>query len=88
MPTVTREREAPAEISLGRRLLNLQTLISFAIAFAVLYFLLTKVDIDLQQTARVLRGINLPLYLLAFLAYYLTFPLRGWRWRILLLNAQ
>lgn len=88
MPLTTQQSEAPAEISLGRRLLNFQTLISFAVAFAVLYFLLTKVDIDLQQTAMVLRGTNLPLYLLAFLVYYLTFPLRGWRWRILLLNAQ
>jgi len=88
VPLTTQQSEAPAEISLGRRLLNFQTLISFAVAFAVLYFLLTKVDIDLQQTAMVLRGTNLPLYLLAFLVYYLTFPLRGWRWRILLLNAQ
>lgn len=88
MPNVIRESEAPAEVSLGRRFLSLQTLISFAVAFAVLYFLLTKVDIDLQQTGKVLRGTNLPLYFLAFLVYYLSFPLRGWRWRILLLNAQ
>jgi hypothetical protein len=88
MPVVTRKSEAQAEISLGRRFLNLQTLISFAIAFAVLYFLLVKVEVDLRKTAMVLRGTSLPLYFLAFLSYYLTFPLRGWRWRILLRNAQ
>lgn len=88
MPAIAQENETQAEISLGQRLFRPQTLISFAVAFAILYFLLTKVDIDLQQTARVMRGTNLPLYLLAFLVYYLTFPLRGWRWRILLLNAQ
>lgn len=88
MPFTTQQSEAPAEISLGQRFFRPQTLISFVVAFAVLYFLLTRVDIDLQQTARVMRGTNLLLYLLAFFVYYLTFPLRGWRWRILLLNAQ
>jgi len=88
VPSSTQTNETQDEISLGRRFFRPRTLISFAIAFVILYFLLTRVEIDVEETMKVLRGTNLPLLSLSFLVYYLTFPLRGWRWRILLLNAQ
>ena len=88
VPTTTRREEVQARISLGRRLLTPHTLISFALAFALLYFLFVKADIDLGQTVEVLRSANPFIYLLAFLVQYSTFPLRGWRWRVLLRNAR
>jgi len=88
VPSITQTNETQDEISLGRRFFRPRTLVSFAIAFVILYFLLTRVEIDVEETMNVLRGTNLPLLSLSFLVYYLTFPLRGWRWRILLLNAQ
>ena len=88
MPSTTQTNETQDEISLGQRFFRPRTLVSFAIAFVILYFLLTRVEIDVAETMKVLRGTNLPLLSLSFLVYYLTFPLRGWRWRILLLNAQ
>jgi len=79
--------EASGEVSLKQRFFRPQTLASFVIAFVILYILWTKMDINVEETLEVLRGTDLLLLFLAFLVYYLTFPLRGWRWRLLLGNA-
>ena len=73
--------------SLRRRSFVLPTLVSFALAILVIYFLLARFDIGLAETwGRVRR--SEPGYLaLAFVLYYLTFPLRAYRWRLLLRNA-
>ncbi len=73
--------------SLRQRFFRPQTLISFLIAFVILYFLWIRIDINVEETLDVLRGTDLPLFFLSFLIYYLTFPLRGWRWQLLLGNA-
>lgn len=75
------------EISLRARFLNLHTLISFALAFAIIVFGLTRLDIDVADLTAQIGRSNLFLYGLAYLVYYATFPLRGLRWRLLLNNA-
>jgi len=76
-----------SEISLERRFFNLQTLISFGIALAILIFLFTRFDIDFNVLWDNVKRSDPFLYILAFLLFYLTFPMRGTRWRLLLRNA-
>lgn len=76
-----------AETSIKKRFLNLRTLISFALALSFILFLLMRLDVDMGDTwERITSSRPLP-YLLAFIVYYATFPLRAWRWRLLLENA-
>ena len=79
--------DAAAEVSLSRRFWTPQTLVSFAIAFAVLVLLFTRVQIDVQATTRAVLSADPAYYLLALGVYYLVFPVRGLRWRRMLLNA-
>lgn len=79
------EREEP--INVGRRFLRPETIFSFLISFAILFFFFARVDIDLGAVAARLRTVQ-PLWLaLGFLVYYLSFPVRALRWRMLLANA-
>lgn len=79
--------ESVGEVSLKGRFFNLRTLIAFALALSFLIFILTRFDIDLSATWEKMRGGNPALYALAVITYFLTFPLRGWRWRLLLNNV-
>jgi glycosyltransferase 2 family protein len=69
-------------------LLRPRTIISFVLALAIIVFVFRGIDIDLAQTFQQMRAINPWLYLLAFVCFYLTFPLRALRWRFLLRNAD
>ncbi len=73
--------------ALKERLLRPRTLISFALAFAIILFVFRGIDIDFRETFRQMRQVNPWLYLLAFAIFYATFPLRALRWRVLLQNA-
>lgn len=73
--------------SLGQRLRSPRTLVSFAIALAIVVFAFRSLDIKFSETWTYMRGANVPLYLLGFGVFYLTFPLRALRWRLLLENA-
>ena len=75
-------------VSIRRRLLSLPTLVSFAIATALILFLTARFDISLSDTWESLRHANPWMYLLALLVNYATFPFRGARWRLLLKNVQ
>lgn len=81
------ESTLQSEVSLKQRFLRPQTLVSFVIAFVILYFLWANIDINVEETVEVLRGTDVFLLFLSFAMYYLTFPLRGWRWWLLLGNA-
>jgi hypothetical protein len=88
----SREPPAQAEVertgfSLGKSLRNPRTLISFALAIAIILFVVRGLDIDLTRTWEYMRGADLRLMLAGFLVFYLTFPLRAVRWRLLLNNA-
>ncbi len=79
------EREVTAEqISLGRRLRQPRTIVSIAVPLVII---LVFVALNRQQLERVpglILGANPFLVLAAFAIYYLGFPLRGYRWALLL----
>ena len=75
------------KISLRRRFLNIRTLLSFVVAFALLTFAIERLDIDFGSVWDVIAGCNPLYYVLAFGLYYITFPLRAWRWQVLLHNV-
>jgi len=79
---------APSEPSLKKRFLNWRTLVSLLIAVAIVAFAVWRADINLAQVWQYMRRANPWLYLVAFLSFYATFPLRAWRWRMLLQNAS
>jgi len=82
------ERVAPEQVNIGRRLSDWRTLASFGVALAVLLFAVKKAGIDWGAARLTLTHANLWLFALAFVVYYLSFPLRGYRWRRLLRNAN
>ncbi len=70
-----------AEVSLSRRFLNWRTIASIVFGVAILVFLFAfvlKVDWGVMWSH--IAGANPGLLLLALVAYYATFPLRGLRW--------
>jgi glycosyltransferase 2 family protein len=80
------EREVTADqISLTRRLRQPRTILSLAIPL-ILLFLVFRValDVDVDRLVAGIRNANPLLLLAAFAVFYLGFPLRGFRWSLLL----
>ncbi len=77
----------PRPESLRDRLLDIRTLVSFAILAFVLLFVVTHVQLDYRQSLRAIGRTNLALYGLAFAAFYASFLARAARWELLLRNA-
>lgn len=71
-----------------RRILHPATLLSFAVAVLLLIALARGTDINISAMAEAIRESNPVLLALAFVVYYLNFPIRGLRWRILAQNAE
>lgn len=75
------------QISLRRRLLNVRTIGSLLFG-VLLLFLLTRVvfspSFDWGEVLRLIGQADPGFLALAFVAYYATFPLRGYRWRYIL----
>jgi hypothetical protein len=73
------------EVSLGRRFLNVRTIgsIVFGVALMVLLFAFV-LGVDWSRTWSQILHANPGLLGVALLAYYLTFPLRGYRWTFIL----
>jgi uncharacterized protein (TIRG00374 family) len=89
---ISHEPPAQAEVersgfSLAKSLRNPRTLISFALAAAIILFLVRGLNVDLAQTWQYMRGAELWLLAVGLVVFYLTFPLRAIRWRLLLDNA-
>jgi hypothetical protein len=82
------EGERGQHLSLVRRLRSVRTVgsIVFGIALLVLLFRVV-LDIDFTETGSVLVGADLGLLALGWLAYYATFPMRGFRWWFVLRRA-
>ena len=72
------------EVSLARRLRNWKTILSIVFAFVVLVLAFRTLGVNLGRTWNLILGANFGLLALAFVAYYLTFPIRGFRWRYVL----
>ena len=83
--------KSPAEgaypVPLAQRVFSLPTLMAFGVAVAFVALLATRFDLDWSSAWANIRGMNPWLYLLAFVAYYLSFVFRGMRWQILARNA-
>lgn len=79
---ITRE-----QLSLGRRLLNWRTLVPLLIVLALLIYSAHKLNINPAKTWTAILAANVLFFLVAFLTYYLSFPVRALRWRLLLENA-
>lgn len=74
-------------IPLRRRFLSMPTLLSFAIAVSVVIFFATRFDLDWNTTWVNLKDTN-PLPLIAgIICYYISFLIRGLRWKILSQNT-
>src|SRR5712692_591632 len=81
------DNEADAEgVSLKKRLLNPRTILSFVVAILLLVAVFRRLG-DFSAAAQTIRSVNVGVYLLAFLAYAMTFPMRGLRWQRLLPNV-
>ncbi len=88
VPELAPEVEVAREgFSLWDRLRSPRTLISFGLALAIVIFALRGLNIDLAQTWQYMRQANPWLLLAGLGVFYLTFPLRAVRWRMLLRNA-
>ncbi len=74
--------------ALRRRILHPATLISFAVAILLLVALARGVDVSFADMARAIADANPLLIAAALVTYYVNFPLRGIRWRLMALNAQ
>ncbi|PKM79911.1 MAG: hypothetical protein CVU89_16165 [Firmicutes bacterium HGW-Firmicutes-14] len=71
-------------LDLKQKFFSLKTLFSFLLAFAIIYLLVTRMDT--AEVAGVIKNTSLPVYAAGFLVYYAAFPLRGFRFRIMLEN--
>ncbi|HEY6539675.1 MAG TPA: lysylphosphatidylglycerol synthase transmembrane domain-containing protein, partial [Ktedonobacteraceae bacterium] len=80
-PEITRE-----QLSIGKRLLNWRTIVPLVIVVVALVYFAKQAHINPQQTWAAIRASNSWFLLAAFLIYYLSFPIRTLRWRILLEN--
>ena len=81
------EESLDDEVSLRRRVLNVRTIGSLLFGLLLLFLLFRLVfgeDFDWGEVVSLIRGANPAFLLLAFLAYYATFPLRGYRWKYVL----
>jgi uncharacterized protein (TIRG00374 family) len=78
----------PAEqMSIRRRLRQPRTILSIAVPLAILVIAVAVNWKDMKEVPNQIAKANLLLVLIAFVIYYMGFPLRGWRWSRLLLGA-
>ncbi len=73
--------------SLRDKFLNIKSLASFGIAFAILGFAFWRADINLADMWRQIGQTNPWLYGAGFIVFYGLFPVRALRWRIILRSA-
>jgi hypothetical protein len=80
-----REREVtPEQISLGRRLRQPRTIISIAVPLVIIAVFVSLNWRQLEKVPELIAAADPVLVLAAFVVYYLGFPLRGYRWALLL----
>jgi glycosyltransferase 2 family protein len=72
------------EVSLARRVLNWRTIASVIFALLILALAFRTLGVNLGRTWSLIVGANVGFLVLAFVAYYLTFPIRSFRWRYVL----
>ncbi|MCA1665808.1 MAG: flippase-like domain-containing protein [Thermomicrobia bacterium] len=81
------EAVAEEDISFARRLRQPRTILSFLVAVVIIVLVVMRLNINVHEVWRNIRGANPLLLLCAFAVYYLSFPVRALRWQIILGNA-
>lgn len=85
-PDATDDQESlPKDISSS--LFTPRTVASFVFALVVLYFVFRRTNLDFSESLRQMRNANIWYLAGAAAAYYITFVLRGWRWKEMLGSA-
>lgn len=77
--------EAPEGIE--NSLFTPRTIISFLLALVILYLVISRTDIDFSESMRQIRRANYWYFGAALVVFYITFVLRGWRWKGMLGSA-
>lgn len=75
------------EFSLLDALRRPRTWLSFGVAAALIFFIFRSLDVSVAETWTAMRQTDVKYLFVALGVFYLTFPLRALRWRILLENA-
>ena len=75
------------EVSLARRVLNWRTIGSVIFAVVLLALAFNTLGVNLATTWELIVSANVGYLVLAFTVYYLTFPVRAFRWRYILANV-
>ncbi len=75
---------SPAQVSLGRRLRQPRTILSLLVPIAIIVIFAVLNGKDFAKVPGLVAGANWGLVGLAFVIYYIGFPLRGFRWSYLL----
>jgi uncharacterized protein (TIRG00374 family) len=71
-------------ISIRKRFLSFKTILSFLMAFVIMYLLCTRVELD--EVVLILSKTNWLFFLTGFFVFYISILLRGWRWHFMLKN--
>lgn len=79
------QEDAPRDI--GSSLFSVRTIISFAVALVVMYVVIRRTNIDFRESFEQMRNANVWYFSAAVVMYYVTFVLRGWRWKQMLGSA-
>ena len=89
-PRPTRRRDAGADqLSLGRRLRQPRTILSLVVPLVLLVLVFrVALNVDVDELVAAVRDANPVFLLAAFLVFYAGFPLRGFRWVLLLRGAS
>ena len=74
------------EFNLSSKLRSKRTILSFLVSVVVLYILATIIDVG--KTVLIIKDANIAYLALAFTVFYLSFPIRGYRWMFLLENIN
>jgi glycosyltransferase 2 family protein len=83
-----RNGEEGGQISLGERLRQPRTLVSLGVPLVLLVLIFrVALNVDFAQLAASVAGANKLLLLAAFIVFYAGFPIRGYRWSMLLRGA-
>ena len=80
---------SPDQLSLGRRLRQPRTILSLAVPLVLLVLVFqVALKVNVDELVAAVRAANPWFLLVAFLIFYAGFPLRGFRWVLLLRGAS
>lgn len=74
------------QLSISKRLLNWRTIVPLVIAIIALVIFAQKININPKLTWIAMRNAKVYFVLIATIIYYFSFPIRTFRWRMLLEN--